>query len=88
MNRKLGWIYNALLVILIVSNFFMLSRLDAMEKGRDESRAEFRLHRQWLQTMLEANEVKHGQIMSGMEALRRDLISDQKRIGALESKAR
>lgn len=84
MNRRLTWVYNALLIILIVSNFFMLSRLDAMEKGRDASRSEFRLHREWLQTMLQANETKHIAIMNEMEGLRLDLVSDQKRLGVLE----
>lgn len=85
MNRKLTWVYTALLAAVLLVNFVMLRRLDASERRRQASRAEYREFRESLVVLIAKNDVKHNELTAELRRLKAEFADANKRIGYINS---
>ena len=84
MRGKIAWVYNALLLVLLVTNFVILRRLDASERTRERSRAEYREFRQNVASLAAQNNIKHHELTAELKLLKAQWAMDTQRIRRLE----
>ena len=84
MKGKVGWLYNALLLALLITNFVILRRLDASERTRERNRTEYREFRQNVASLAAQNNIKHSELTAELKLLKAQWSMDTQRIRRLE----